>query len=167
MSNEFEVIFDASTVRESLGLSVEPAKADVVLKMDQPLWAYEPPSAVPSDLVKRLESDDFVDAIAGESVSPETALGGFDALDQFRKAIPIPVALAPAAGTEIRDLMKSLGKRAWGAPAHRSELKEIIDKFRNSPICRPIRDDDRWNTLLGHCTDYVAQTVLEAGSLVS
>jgi hypothetical protein len=107
MPNEFELIFDASTVRESLGLPVESAKTDVVLKMDQPVWAFESANAKPSALVAKLEQEDFADAVAGQLPVPEYALQGFDGLEQFRKVKPV---VAPV-GTELSVLFTKLGQR--------------------------------------------------------
>src|SRR5271169_789804 len=137
--NNFEEIFDASTVRESLGLPAQPVARDVILKMDQPLWVYEQPSNMPSEMVRRIESDDFNELIAGPTVTPEYAFGpGSAELAAFQKLKPAPV-VSSSDGREMSNLFAKLSKRAksigsWDAPKHRAKLKGIIDKFRNSAV---------------------------------
>jgi hypothetical protein len=162
MSNEFELIFDASNTRESLGLPAQPVGQDVILKMDRPLWAYEP--AHNSTLANAIEHDDFANLIAGPSSTPEYAFGPESAeLLAFRKIRPIPkAALAP--GHEMADLQAKLSKLTRtlahrDASPHRAALKTIINEFRYSPVFAAVRADDAWDALLNHATEFVAGVV--------
>jgi len=165
MSNiEFELIFDASNTRESLGLPAQPVGQDVILKMDRPLWAYEP--ADKSTLANAIEQDDFAATVAGPTSTPEYAFdAGSPELIAFRKIRPIskPTALAP--GHEMRDLLKSLGKRVsikanWNSFKHEIAIRAIVNRARSAPVFAPVKDDGAaWDALLNHATDFVREAI--------
>jgi hypothetical protein len=168
MSTEFEEIFDSSSVRASLGLPPQPFAKDVTLPMDKPSWLIEAATTAPSKLVSTIESDAFVESVAGPSISPELAFdAGSVELHAFRKLKLVAVPPALEVGNEMSELFKSLlvkakAKAAWSSEKRETAIREIVNKMRDSPAFKRVQNDDNWDKLVTHCCDHVCNSVLEA-----
>jgi hypothetical protein len=163
----FEELFDSSSVAESLGLTT--TKAASSLPFDDWKWQASPAGTSTQDA---LEQSDFANKVAGESTNPEFAFGpGSPELTAFRKIVPAASVRAPLVSSRaMDDLLKRLTNRKasesnWDAPKHRVAIQKIVDKLKNSPVCKPLRNDPdagrAWDKLVGSAVDYVAQTVHE------
>lgn len=128
--------------------SVQP-KAEPVLPFED--WRWQDPPPVSSEICNKVENMALVDAITGESVTPESALQDFPGLEQFRKVVPLPVATptAPVAS----DVMQ---KRA---PEYRHAISDILAKFK-AKLGGP-KDQEPWSRLQRSCENYLHQALME------
>jgi hypothetical protein len=169
---DFEEIFDSSSVTESLG--VTNTKAATPLPFENWKWELQPAGNSTHDL----ERSAFAEQVAGPTVTPEFAFGpGSHELMEFRKIVPAPQLAAPLVGaSSINTFLKSLVTKSEAtagirdAPKHGSAIRRIVDKLKNSPVCKPLKNDpnagEMWEALVSHATDYVTQMVHECATEV-
>ena len=131
--------------------AVQP-KAEPVLPFDDWRWQHQPQAT--GEYAAKLIKDAFCDEITGDCSTPETALGDFPALEQFRKIVPLPTPVVTPIAPKVTDAMF---KRA---PEHKRTVASILSEFKKrlgGPEGR-----EGWDRLQRSCEKFVQQALAEA-----
>jgi len=135
-------------------------KAEPKLPWDEPFWELAPARTASSTVCNKIASAALVDEICGASDVPEIALQGFDALEEFRKAVPAtvtPTTVIPAALTKFLRASRA-DEVAKRAPERTLAIRKIIEsclgKFRKAATA------DAFTRLQESSERFVAEAVI-------
>src|ERR1700694_308926 len=124
---EFQEIFDASSVEESLGAGKPTAPAPAALPMDSEMFLYEQPTGAGAVICQRAVDADFISEVTGYTESEAV------------KAMT-PVRSPVTTGHLMSDFVKRSVDVLRKAPERAVRIQEIVDLARNQPVFRPVRD---------------------------
>jgi hypothetical protein len=147
---------DSSWAIELFGdenLGVVPLHPEPILSIEDPLFDFQPPTGSGDALIRKLEDADLLEKI-------------IDCDDATTVKIVTLAPLAPAAtmpSTDLSDLLKRAVFAHKTTLQRKAAVKSMVDALRNTAVFRPIRDDDRFDSLVRSLDQFVTGSVLMAG----
>jgi hypothetical protein len=149
-SIDFQIIFNASTITESLAANAPVSynnKPEPTLPTDDELWDLLTRSS--GRVAQQIEDQEFIREISG----PEPSA-----------SLPVFTPKTESSGAELLKIARRICTRtaeiAKRAPERRRRIHAIVEQAR---LAAPesIRDSDGWDRLAASCERYVATAIME------
>jgi hypothetical protein len=129
---------------------IEPSAPEPPSPLDDLLWEFRPATEAGDTLYRQLEDADLLSKITG--CDDDTAT-------RTITQAPPPAVAAPLSGVLSRLLSRACFVQS-SAPARKAAINGIVDRATNNDVFRPIKGDDRWDSLAQSIESYITSAIV-------